>query len=146
MAPADSVAGAATASAALSARRGSGGYSAPGEAQRWRGLGGWRDLGGGGARPRRRGLARGGLSAGVGPQRRRVRRVAALGARRVAGSARGGLSAGVGAQRRRDRRVAALGARRVAGSARGGLSAGVGAQRRRVRRVAALGGGRAQRR
>src|SRR6266496_3444471 len=116
MAPADSVAGAATASAALSARRGSGGYSAPGEAQRWRGLGGWRDLGGGGARPRRRGLAR------------------------------GGLSAGVGAQRRRDRRVAALGARRVAGSARGGLSAGVGAQRRRVRRGAALGGGGAQRR
>src|SRR6266536_2820422 len=140
MAPADSVAGAATASAALSARRGSGGYSAPGEAQRWRGLGGWRDLGGGGARPRRRGLARGGLSAGVGPQRRRVRRVAALGGRRVAGSARGGLSAGVGAQRRRGPRVAALGGWRAQRRRRGAAapgSAGGGA-----RRVAALGGWR----
>src|SRR6266496_3181640 len=132
MAPADSVAGAATASAALSARRGSGGYSAPGEAQRWRGLGGWRDLGGGGARPRRRGLARGGLSAGVGPQRRRVRRVAALGARRVAGSARGGLSAGVGAPRRRVRRGAALGGWRAQRRRRGAAapgSAGGGARR-----------------
>src|SRR6266496_3950332 len=132
MAPADSVAGAATASAALSARRGSGGYSAPGEAQRWRGLGGWRDLGGGGARPRRRGLARGGLSAGVGPQRRRVRRVAAPGALRVVGSARGGLSAGVGAQRRRVRRVAALGGWRAQRRRRGAAapgSAGGGARR-----------------
>src|SRR6266496_3048137 len=118
MAPADSVAGAATASAALSARRGSGGYSAPGEAQRWRGLGGWRDLGGGRARRRRRGAAAPGSAGG--------------GARRAAG---GGLSPWRAQRRRRGAAApgsAGGGARRVAGSAQasGRSGAGFGGWRR----------------